>query len=60
MPPCVGHDFFEGVFSYDIQFLLEFIITKERLITAEEFNENLKKFQLNKRDAGNRTLLFSC
>ena len=22
MPPCLGHDFFEGVMSYDVQFLL--------------------------------------
>ena len=53
MPPCAGQDFIEGVFSYDVQFLLKFIIMKEGLITAEEFNENLKKVQLNKRAAGN-------
>ena len=54
MPPCIGHDFFEGCFSYDVQFLLDFVITKEKLITEEQFNDNVKNVQLSSRDCKNR------
>ena len=58
MPPCLGHDFFEGVFSYDIQFLINYIINKEKLVTIEEFNINLANCKLSQRDAKNRPNLF--
>ena len=54
MPPCLGHDFFEGIFSYDVQFLLDFILNKEKLLSIEEFNSNLTKCKLSQRDAANR------
>ena len=54
MPPCIGHDFYEGTFSRDIQFYLSFIINKEKLISPEEFNEKLKNVKLSSRDSGNR------
>ena len=58
MPPCLGHDFFEGVFSYDIQFLLDYIINKEKLVSADQFNKNLKNCKLSIRDSRNRPNLF--
>ena len=54
MPPCLGHDFFEGCFSNNIQFLLDVIINKEKLLTADEFNSYLKKCKLSERDSRNR------
>ena len=58
MPPCLGHDFFEGCFSYDIQFLLDFIINKEKLLTADQFNSYLTNCKLSERDSRNRPNLF--
>ena len=58
MPPCLGHDWFEGVFAYDVQHLLDFMINKEKLINADEFNRKLANFQLNQRDSKNRPNIF--
>ena len=54
LPPCLGHDFYEGTFSYDVQFLLDYIINKEKLLSVEDFNTNLSKCKLSERDARNR------
>ena len=54
LPPCLGHDFYEGVYSYDIQFCLDYIINKEKLIRAQDFNDKLKYFKLSERDRKNR------
>ena len=52
--PCLGHDYFEGCFAYDVQFLLDIVINKEKLISKEEFNEKVKHVLLSSRDANNR------
>lgn len=54
LPPCIGHDFYEGVFSYDLQFYLEFLINKEKLLTQEQFNKRIKDALLSSRDSNNR------
>ena len=54
LPPCLGHDFFEGVFAADIQFYLEYLVVKEKRISLEEFNRKLKNVQLTSRDSKNR------
>ena len=54
MPPCLGHDVYEGSYSYDIQFCIDYIINKEKLISLENFNKKLKNFQLSERDSKNR------
>ena len=54
LPPCLGHDFYEGTFSYDVQFLLDYIINKEKLLSIEDFNTNLSKCKLSERVARNR------
>ena len=58
MPPCLGHDWFEGAFAYDVQHLLDYIILKEKLVSVDEFNRKLRNFQLNQRDAKNRPNIF--
>ena len=32
MPPCLGHDVLEGVYAYDIQFYLDYLINKKNLL----------------------------
>ena len=58
MPPCLGHDFYEGVFSYDVQHLLDYLINKEKLISMENFNRKLQDFKMNRRDSKNRPNMF--
>ena len=58
MPPCLGHDFYEGAFSYDVQHLLDYIINKEKLISLETFNRKLQDFKMNRRDSNNRPNMF--
>ena len=53
-PACIGHDFYEGVLSYDVQFCLEYLIKKEKLISQDDFNRKLKNALLSSRDCGNR------
>ena len=54
MPACIGHDFYEGCFAYDVQFFVDFIINKEKLVSEEQFNESLKNVSLSARDSSNR------
>ena len=54
LAPCLGHDYYEGVFAYDIQAILTYIINTEKLITADQFNLKLKKCEMSERDRKNR------
>ena len=54
MPPCLGHDHFEGTFAYDVQHYLDFLLNKEKLMTIDEYNLKLSRIKLSERDAKNR------
>ena len=54
LPPCLGPDFYEGVYAYDIQYYLDYVINKEKIIDMESFNKKLKKAILSERDGNNR------
>ena len=45
-----------GGFAYDVQHYLDFLLVKEKLMTVEEFNNNLARtrVKLSERDAKNR------
>ena len=58
LAPCLGHDFFEGCYTYDVQFCLDYIILKEKLLSIEEFNEKIRCVKLSSRDAKNRPKYF--
>ena len=58
LAPCLGHDFFEGTFAYDVQFYVNYIINKEKLLSIDEFNEKIRYVKLSSRDAKNRPKLF--
>jgi hypothetical protein len=42
LPPCLGHDWFQGVVSRDLLLILKFLI-KEGIFTENFLNESLKK-----------------
>ena len=50
----LGHDFYEGVFAYDIQFYIDYIINHEKLLSIDDFNSNLRSIFLSDRDQKNR------
>ena len=54
----MGHNVFEGVVSTEIQFFLEFLINKEKLMDAKLFNLRIRNFKLSDRDSRNRTKEF--
>ena len=51
---CLGHDFFEGVMSYDLQFYLDYIIFKEKLLSQDDFNLKIKNVMLSSHHSKNR------
>ena len=53
MPACIGHDLYEGCFAADVQFFVDFIIKKEKLMSEEQFNESLKNVLLLEKDSSN-------
>ena len=46
------------IFSQDRQFLLDYIISKEKLLTASEFNHLLTRCKLSQRDSKNKPNMF--
>ena len=54
MPSCLGHDIFEGVFAYDVQHYLDYLLNKEKLMTIDDYNTKLSRIKLSERDAKNR------
>ena len=52
--PCLGHDYFEGCYAYDVQFYLNFLVHKEKLLSLNDLNLLIKNAKLSSRDAKNR------
>ncbi len=51
LPPCLGHDIFEGVASYDLALYIDCLVTVEKLFTYQELNRRINNFTyLDNRD----------
>ena len=50
LPPCLGHDIFEGVGTYDVALILKHLINSKRWFTYEELNQRLMTFQYHGTD----------
>ena len=44
LPPCLGHDLFEGVVKHDVKLILDKLIKEEHFFSYKAFNLALKKF----------------
>lgn len=44
LPPCLGHDLFEGIVSSDVALCLKYFITKKRWFTYVELNRSITLF----------------
>ena len=51
LPPCLGHDIFEGVLSYDLGLYLNYFIKKMKWFTCTLLNRQIKKFKFKGSDA---------
>lgn len=60
LPPCLGHDLFEGVVSYDLALYLNYIIKQCRWLSVEELNKRILLFKFKGADANDRPPDFSC
>ncbi|KAF7640984.1 hypothetical protein LDENG_00001670 [Lucifuga dentata] len=45
LPPCVGHDTFEGVLSYDVALSLKYFIKKKKWLTYSLLNRLIQQFK---------------
>lgn len=51
LPPCLGHDVFEGVLSYDVALFLKYFIKKKKWLTYSLLNRRIKQFKYKGSDA---------
>jgi len=51
LPPCLGHDIFEGVLSYDVALYLKYFIKKKKWFTYSLLNRRIKQFKYKGSDA---------
>lgn len=51
LPPCLGHDLFEGVLAYDLALCFRNLITKQKLFTYTELSHRICNFKYLGSDA---------
>lgn len=51
LPPCLGHDIFEGVLSYDLALYLKYFIKERKWFTYTQLNRRIKQFKYKGSDA---------
>lgn len=60
LPPCVGHDIFEGVLSYDIALCLKYFVKKKEWLTYSLLNQRIKQFKYKGSDALTKPRTVNC
>lgn len=58
LPPCLGHDLFEGVFSCDVALCINHLVNKEKHFTYEELNRSISQFTYLGNEAADKPLGF--
>ncbi|XP_056623445.1 uncharacterized protein LOC130436632 isoform X2 [Triplophysa dalaica] len=51
LPPCLGHDIFEGILSYDLALYLKYFIKQKKWFTYSILNRRIKQFKYSASDA---------
>lgn len=51
LPPCLGHDLFEGIVSYDVALFLKYFIKTKKWFTYSILNRRIKQFKYKGSDA---------
>lgn len=51
LPPCIGHDLFEGIVSYDLALCIKHLVKVEKQFTCVELNRRVNQFRYLGNDA---------
>ena len=54
LPPCIGHDLFEGVVSSDLALYIKYFVKTKRWFTYEQLNSVLAQFKFLGNDTNNK------
>ncbi|KAL0150086.1 hypothetical protein M9458_054611, partial [Cirrhinus mrigala] len=54
LPPCLGHDLFEGIVSVDLQMYIKHLVSIEKHFTFVQLNRRISQLKLKGNDANNR------
>ena len=54
LPPCLGHDLFEGIVSYDLALFLKHLVSKDKYFTYVQLNRSIGQFRYLGSDADNK------
>jgi hypothetical protein len=54
LPPCLGHDLFEGVVSRDVALLVKHFVKVEKFFTYQQLNRLIKQFKYTGSDVENK------
>lgn len=54
LPPCLGHDLFEGIVSSDLALYIKHLVTVEKQLTYLDLNRRITQFKYFGRDASNK------
>lgn len=54
LPPCLGHDLFEGIVSTDLALYLNHLVSEEKEFTYVELNRCINQFKYLGNDANNK------
>lgn len=54
LPPCLGHDLFEGIVSYDLALILKYLVVKMDWFTYQHLNRSMAQFKFLANDANNK------
>lgn len=47
MPPCLGHDIFEGVLSYDVALYLKILHPQKEMVHVHKFEQTHQTVQIH-------------
>ncbi|XP_037558443.1 uncharacterized protein LOC119435796 [Dermacentor silvarum] len=54
LPPCIGHDLFEGVVRHDLPLYIRYFVTKKRWFTYEYLNNRISTLKYSTHDLRNK------
>ena len=54
LPPCLGHDLFEGVVAYDVALILKHLIKEKKWFTYNYLNQRISQFKYHGSDKSNQ------
>lgn len=51
LPPCIGHDVFEGVVAYDFAIYIKYFVKVKNFFTYSQLNRRIRQFSYHGTDA---------